>query len=149
MAKDEQENTREKIKRLDDIFRMLLLVITIMLSGGFGRVNLVFILAPLFFWMWGHAVGQFDEDSEILLKFAAWFYTSFIVVVVLIKSALDLSELSMTLKTFSLIVSLLPTAPVIKWLTQEFEEERAHIVRRQLWLIVTSLVLFLFYFYYI
>jgi hypothetical protein len=149
MAKDEQENTREKIKRLDDIFRMLLLVITIMLSVGFGRVNLVFILAPLFFWMLGHAIGQFDEDSEILLKFTAWFYTSFIVIVILIKSASGLSELSITLRISSLIISLLPTVLAIHWLTHTFDEERAHIIRRRLWWIVTSFVPLLFYVYYI
>jgi hypothetical protein len=149
MAKDEQENTREKIKRLDDIFRMLLLVITIMLSVGFGKVNLVFILAPLFFWMLGHAIGQFDGDSEILLKFTAWFYTSFIVIVILIKSASGLSELSITLRISSFIISLLPTALAIHWLTHTFDEERAHIIRRRLWWIVTSFVPLLFYVYYI
>jgi hypothetical protein len=124
---------------------MLLLVITLMLSAGFGRVNLVFILAPLFSWMLGHAVGQFDEVSEILLKFASWFYTSFIVIVMLTKSALGLSELSLGVSSF--IISLLLTTLIIHWLTHTFDEEFAHIIRRRLWWIVMFFVPLLIYVY--
>ena len=128
---DKQETTREKIKQLDEIFRMLLLIITIMLSVEFGEVNLGFILAPLIVWMLGHVVFKY-EDWEISLKLFAWLLASFIALVIVIKGVSCLSELNINLRIASFIFSLIPTALITRWLTNTLDEENINMIRKRL-----------------
>lgn len=118
--KKQEENT-EKIKRFDDIFRMLLLVITIVLSARVGNVNLWNNLGVIFLalalWMFGHAYGMRWSfgDIEIWFKLYAWAITSFIGSIILIKVVLLISIVSWEWVIFSSILSICITIPPLYW----------------------------------
>jgi hypothetical protein len=115
--KKKQRENRKKIKRFDDIFRMLFLVITIMISVGsntFGNVNLWttigFIAFSLIFWMLGHAMGAYKFlDTEVSLKLYAWAFASFVAPIIFIKFALGLSTLGFGWVVVSFFSSLVLT----------------------------------------
>lgn len=97
------EENREKIKRFDDIFKVLFLVITIMIAFGSQESinlnlwnNLHFIIVPLVLWIIGHAVGTYVslKGTESCLKIGAWAFASVAVSIVFLKFALRSSELS-------------------------------------------------------
>ena len=103
LKKKEQNENQERIKRFDDIFRVLFLVITIMISfGSQGSINLnlwknlYFIIVPLALWIVGHAVGTHPllEGTEASLKLYAWAFASVAVSIVFLKFALNSPTLS-------------------------------------------------------
>jgi hypothetical protein len=99
----EQNENRGRIKRFDDIFKMLFLVITIMISFGSQSPinlnlwnNLYFIVVPLTFWILGHAIGTYSTviDTEAGFKLGAWAFASVAVSIVFLKFALRSPTLS-------------------------------------------------------
>jgi hypothetical protein len=149
MVSNKQEFAREKIKRFDDIFRMLLLIVTILLSVGVGKVNLIFILVPLFWWMVGHAVGHKYEDLEVECKLYALLFTSFIVIVMLIKSALGLSELSSLLRVASFFFSFTLTTMASQLFKEMLDDELWFARKKRLWYVAINFGVLVFYASYI
>jgi hypothetical protein len=100
---NEQRENSKRIKRFDDIFKILFLVITIMISFGSQDSidlnlwnNLYFIVVPLVFWIFGHAVGAYVtlKETEAGLKLGAWAFASVAVSIVFLKFALRSPVLS-------------------------------------------------------
>ena len=82
IEKEEKKKIADKLKRFDEVFRMLLLVMTVTTSIGlssYSEINLfgtlVYFVMALGFWMLGNLLGSnvFMRDLEIILKLNAWF----------------------------------------------------------------------------
>lgn len=76
----EKEKEAEKVRRFDDVFRMLMIVMSITTSVGLSlyKIDLVPALAYFFlslgFWMVAHLMGSnmLYRDLEIGLKITSW-----------------------------------------------------------------------------
>jgi len=105
MSRDEK--IAEKMKRFDDVFRMLLLVMTVTTSIGLSTyeglsltVALVYLVMALFFWMLGHLFGSnlLFRDFEILTKINGWVIAFLVTATTFAKFALGKSILDLTPK---------------------------------------------------
>jgi hypothetical protein len=117
----------EKIKRFDDIFKMLLLILTITISVGstaFENINLLsvlgFIVAPLVLWIIGHAFGSNPEyiDSETQFKLLAWGFESLAIPIVAFKFILGGLTLSYELVALCSLISFGLTVLPYVWLKE-------------------------------
>lgn len=142
--KENRENTHEKIKRFDDIFRILLLIISIIISFRIGNLSLsnivVFIFLPLGFWIFGHAhVGCNDSiANEVCFKLCAWAVVSVAIPVVFLKSALGFPSLDHIMFFACIIFSILLTIWAREWLKEAFSKQPY--LKRQLYFFMFSLV---------
>lgn len=114
--KEKERKLHEKIKRFNDIFSMLFLVITIVISVGairFPNENLsftiIFTMLSLGFWMFGHAIGYKYQDLEVQVKISAWVFASLVASTVLLKFAIGVSALSLEWSSFCIFVSIVLT----------------------------------------
>jgi hypothetical protein len=72
----------EKVRRFDDVFRMLIVVMSITTSVGLSLYKidlfpaLAYFLLSLGFWMFAHLSGSNEllKKSEIELKITSWFF---------------------------------------------------------------------------
>jgi hypothetical protein len=48
-----------KLKRLDEIFRTVIIVVSLAISASSVNLNLFFLLFPLFIWSIGHGMNRF------------------------------------------------------------------------------------------
>jgi len=105
MSRDEK--IAEKMKRFDDVFRMLLLVMTITTSIGLSTYEglsltaaLVYLVMALFFWMLGHFFGSnpLFRDFEILSKINGWVIAFLVTATTFAKFALNRSILDLAPK---------------------------------------------------
>jgi len=124
-AQRRKRENRNKIRRFDDIFRMLLIIITIIIaigSNSFGNVNLwttiIFILLALILWMFGHSIGAkpIFEDLEVWLKLYAWAFASLVAPIVFLKFALNVSTLSYSWVGVCVFASIFSTFLPYRWL---------------------------------
>jgi hypothetical protein len=93
----------ERLKRFNDAYTILFVVITILLtvnitlfeSADFG-LTILFILASLAAWIFGHLIGASVElrHVEIQFKLTAWLYASLVAGDVVLKYALGLANLT-------------------------------------------------------
>lgn len=125
--KKKQKENRNKIKRFDDIFRMLLLTLTIIISVGsitFEKINLLsalfFILTPMAFWMIGHAVGSYPNSDyiETEFKLLSWGFVSLAIPIVSFKFMLEGSTLSYELVGICTLISMGLTYLPYRWLKE-------------------------------
>jgi hypothetical protein len=93
----------ERLKRFNDVYTLMFVVITILLTVGastFEKSDLgptiTFILSSLAAWIFGHIVGanQPLRHVEIQFKLIAWLYASLVAGDVILKYALDAANLA-------------------------------------------------------
>jgi hypothetical protein len=93
----------EKLRRFNDVYSLLFVVITILLTVGassFEKTDLgptvSFILGSLAAWIFGHLIGanQVLRHIEIQFKLIAWLYASLVAGDVILKYALDIPNLT-------------------------------------------------------
>lgn len=124
---EEQEKKTNKLKRFDEVFKMLLLVMTITTSIGlssYTEIDLFFTLLYLVtapsLWMLGNLIGSnpLSSEWEILFKIHAWVLALLVTMSTFAKFWLKVSELNSIIKLpisfFTFILTF--------WLYQYFNE---------------------------
>jgi hypothetical protein len=105
----------ERLKRFNDVYSLLFVVITILLTVGattFEKANLgatiTFILGSLAFWVLGHLIGAKPSlrHIEIQLKLIAWLYASLVASDVILKYALGVTDLTDVWSAFCIVASV-------------------------------------------
>ena len=141
MSEESERKNRKKIKRFDDIYRMLFLVITIMVSFGsntFEQVNLWttigFILISLAIWMIGHAIGahSLGQETEVASKLLAWSLATLVAPIVFLKFAFKIPTLSYELVAISVLLSIGFTVLPYKWLREALSPTQQRTLLRNL-----------------
>lgn len=136
----------DKVRRFDDIFRMLLLVMTVTISIGlntYSGINLWstlgYFLMALTLWMFGHLIGsnEFHEDDEIVFKLTAWTFALLVTAVVLTKFTLKVSELGYVVKILIFLITIFVTLLVYSW----FRELIHPIARRKFVLNIATILI--------
>ena len=93
----------ERLKRFNDVYTLLFVVITILLTVGASTVQIenlaatiTFSLGSLAAWVFGHLAGAKSSlrHVEIQLKMIAWLYASLVASDVILKFALHTTNLS-------------------------------------------------------
>lgn len=105
----------EHLKRFNDIYTLLFVVITILLTvdisffdlADFG-LTVLFTVGSLLFWAFGHLLGAKSilRHVEIQLKLIGWLYASLVACDVVVKFALRLSVLSGWWASLCIVVSV-------------------------------------------
>jgi len=112
MSHDEKRT--EKMKRFDDAFRMLLIVMTVTTSIGLSTYEglslqfaLAYLVMSLIFWVAGHLLGSnpIFGGVEIGLKINAWITAFLVTTSTLAKFALRVPVLDLGPKIFIFIVA--------------------------------------------
>jgi hypothetical protein len=143
--KEKERELREKIKRFNDIFSMLFLVITIVISVGansFAKENLsytiMFTLLSLGLWMFGHAIGSkpINLDLEVQAKIFAWAYASLVAGTVLLKFATGVSTLDFNYSWLCILASVFLTFLSYLYLKEAMSERQQTVFLRNLFFIV-------------
>jgi len=115
----------EKLKRFDDVFRMLLVVMTISMSIGLSTysgfnlwLTLLYFVLSITFWTFAHLLGSnpLHTDLEICVKIYAWTLALLVTMSALAKSALKVSVLDFATKIPIAIVTLVFTIMAYHWL---------------------------------
>jgi len=103
----EETETSDKLKRFDDVFRMLILVMTITVSIGFRTYTglnlwgtLGYFIMSLSFWMLAHIVGSNSlySDLEVSMKLNAWVLASLVTASTFAKFGLKTETLDLIMK---------------------------------------------------
>ena len=122
MSIKSKDLAHEKLKRFDDVFRMILLIITISITFSQASTEisleptLIWVFFALLFWIFGHIGGFYPDvkSPEIYLKLIGWFFLSLVSITVLSKLTLSTSILVENFSIFLLLCSyfltLLPYA---------------------------------------
>jgi hypothetical protein len=134
-----------KLKRLDEIFRTVIIVVSLAISASSVNLNLFFLLFPLFIWSIGHGMNRF-KYLEFFFKLLAWFHLSFATTVTIFKATLGVTTLGSVLVIFCAFLSGLTTLFVISWFKNTLDDEEVYQLRKNL--ITVMLVFFLVVFYY-
>jgi hypothetical protein len=128
MSNQKQQLVTDTFKRFDDIFRMFLILVTIMMSIGSisnssgVQINLWsgfgFIILSLIFWMLGHAIGEGDyRQLTVLLKSYAWISVCMVAIVTFFKFWYNLSTLTYSTVILSAIFAIVATVLPFSWLS--------------------------------
>jgi hypothetical protein len=124
---EKERELGEKIKRFNDIYLMLFLVVTIVI--GFGSTSfakeglsytIMFTLLSIGLWMFGHAYGfkSFNQDLEVQAKILAWFFASLVSSTVLLKFVVGVPTLNLDYSVVSIIVSVVLTSLSYRYLRE-------------------------------
>jgi hypothetical protein len=107
IKRETEEKKVDKLKRFDEVFRMLLLVMTITTSIGLSSYRgidlsftLLYLLMALGLWMFSNLIGSNTSFSrlEILFKIHAWVLALLVTMSTFGKFWLKVSELNPTAK---------------------------------------------------
>lgn len=105
----------ERLRRFNDVYSLLFVVITILLTVGadtFEKVNLgstvAFILGSLIAWIVGHLIGAQTSlrHIEIQFKLIAWLYASLVAGDVVLKYALEIPNLTGLVSSYCIAASV-------------------------------------------
>jgi cation transport ATPase len=133
MANEEQfkAETKEKIKRFNDIYSIVFIVITILLSVGantFAKENLagtlIFTFGSLVIWALGHSIGAKAslQEKEIQIKIIAWFCASLVACAVILKYILGTTKLNPVISLWLMLASFLLTTAFFVYLRNGLSE---------------------------
>ena len=121
---EHREEKAEKLKRFDDAFGMLLIVMSITTSIGLSiysvldlRVALGYFVASLGFWMTAHLAGSnpLFDDLEIVMKLTAWVLALLVTGSTFAKFALKVSILDFGAKVLVSTVTLTLSFAIYWW----------------------------------
>jgi len=138
----------EKVKRFDDAFRMLLMVMTITTSIGLSTytglnlwVTLLYFVMPLVFWVLGHLVGSnpLFDDLEIVMKITAWVLALLMTTSTFAKFALKAALLESVAKIPIVAITSVLTFATYCWFGDLIP---SYIRRKYLFMNLTLLLLF-------
>jgi hypothetical protein len=146
------EEIKERVKRFDDIIRMSLLMITVMVtffSLSFNiQINLVhtyfFVAFSLACWIFGHALGSIDRlhlGSEVSAKLFSWAFLILVGSSTFLKYSSNSAILGISLSALALIIELVLTYPVYKWLKGAMEASEQNRFKKWLFTINASIML--------
>jgi hypothetical protein len=145
----EEKERADRLKRFDDVLRMLLLVMTVEISLGFNSykgLNLwstfPFFLMSLSLWIFAHLIGvsKLLAEWEILFKLYAWSFAVLVAAVVLAKSLLQVSQLEGIVVIPIIVITILSTLLLYRWFSRFIPENKG----RQFKLIVVMMLLVIF-----
>jgi len=137
----------EKLKRFDDIFRMLVIVMTITTSIGLSTYkigllsSLPYFVMALAFWMLGHLAGssKLFRNIEAQAKVIGWFLALLVTASTLSKFILNEPSLGYYEKVGIGVFAYLLTAPAYYWFS-EFVPP----ARRRIYLLLLSVIMWAF-----
>lgn len=120
MSSEEETRISHRLKRFDDVFKMLLLVMTITTSIGFTTYSgitlwgtLIFLVMALGLWSLGHLTSI--QHLEIVVKLFAWSATLLVTTSTFAKFALKVSTLDDVTKIPVAALSFILTFAVYLW----------------------------------
>jgi len=120
MSSEEETRISHRLKRFDDVFRMLLLVMTITTSIGFTTYSgitlwgtLTFLVMALALWSLGHLTPT--RHLEIVVKLFAWSATLLVTTSTFAKFALKVSTLDDMTKISVAVLSFILTVAAYLW----------------------------------
>jgi hypothetical protein len=134
-----------KLKRLDEIFRTVIIVVSLAISASSVNLNLFFLLFPLFIWSIGHGMNRF-KYLEFFFKLLAWFHLSFATTVTIFKATLGVATLGSALIIFCANFSALTTHIVISWFSDTLDVEQVHHLRKNLTILMLAFFPVVFYY---
>jgi len=126
---DTPEISTEKMKRFDDVFKMIVTVMAITTSIGlkmYSGINLLMTLAyfimALGIWMFGHLTGSKSIlwDLEIPIKLTALLLSLLVTSSTIIKFAFGIYILDFVWKILVVIVTAIITYGVYRWFGVKF-----------------------------
>ena len=132
MLQEEKERA-DRLKRFDDVFRMLLVVMTVEISLGFNSYtglrlwsSFSFFLASLGLWIFAHLIGasKLSAEWEIILKLYAWSFAMLVTAVVLAKSLLKVSQLEGIVTAPIVLITLAVTLLLYRWFSGFIPENK-------------------------
>jgi hypothetical protein len=137
----------EKLKRFDDIFRMLVVVMTVTTSIGLTTYkiellsSLPYFVMALAFWMLGHLAGSDERFREIeaQAKVIGWFLALLVTASTLGKFILKEPSLGSYEKLGIGLFAYLLTAPLCYWFSESISPKR-----RRNYLLLLTVILWAF-----
>ena len=144
----------EQLKRFNDIYTLLFIVITILLTiditlfdfSDFG-LTILFTVGSLAVWAFGHLLGAKAglRHIEIQLKLIAWLYASLVASDVIVKYALRASVLSGWWSSVCIIVSVASGLALFVYLRKGIRRWDKDEFAVLLAVLVASLILYVIY----
>lgn len=144
----------DKLKRFNDIYTLLFVVITILLTvditlfdtTDFG-LTVLFVVGSLVVWALGHLLGANSglRHVEVQLKLIGWLYASLVACDVVVKFALRLSVLSGWWASLCIVVSVLSGLAFFAYLRQGIRRRDKDEAAVLVLVLVAALVLYAVY----
>jgi hypothetical protein len=144
----------EQLKRFNDVYTLLFVVITILLtvditlfdSADFG-LTVLFIVGSLGVWAFGHLLGAKTDlrHVEIQFKLIAWLYASLVASDVIVKFALRLSVLSGWWASLCIVVSVLSGLALFAYLRRGIKRRDRDELAVLVLVLLAALVLYVLY----
>jgi hypothetical protein len=147
-------NVSEQLKRFNDIYTLLFVVITILLTVDitlfdtidFG-LTILFTVGSLAVWGFGHLLGaQIDlRHIEIQFKLIAWLYASLVASDVIVKYALRASALTGWWSSLCIFVSIFSGLALFVYLRSGIRRRDKDELAVLLAVLVAALILYVVY----
>ena len=123
--KKEKIRNRNRLKRFDDVFKMLLVIISITVSVGYNNFSGIklwntffFLFFALAFWIFGHVVGDFNSypEGEPFIKLMAWSTAMLTATIVFYKFSFQVSILDFSGMAICGVIAFVLTLLAYIWL---------------------------------
>ena len=144
----------ERLKRFNDVYTLLFVVITILLTVGantFERVNLgatiTFILGSLAAWTFAHLIGAkpYLRHVEIQFKLIAWLYASLVASDVILKYAFEIPNLTGRWSAFCIFASVSSGLALFYYLREGIHRRDRNEFSILVAVLVAALILYVIY----
>jgi hypothetical protein len=149
-----ESGVSERLKRFNDVYSLLFVVITILLTVGISTfektdlgATITFILGSLAFWVLGHLIGAKPSvrHIEVQLKLIAWLYASLVASDVILKYALGVTDLTDLWSAFCIVASVGSGAALFYYLREGIHRRDRAEFSVILAVLVAALVLYVVY----
>ncbi len=151
---EEEPGVSERLKRFNDVYTILFVVITILLTVNitiFERTDLgatiLFIVGSFVAWIFGHLIGAKPllRHVEIQFKLIAWLYASLVASDVILKYALGLPDLTGWWSAFCIFTSVTSGAVLFYFLREGVRRRDRGEATLLTAVLITALILYAIY----